>query len=183
VITSNGHSVSVNTMTALVIPLSSPPSGNLTTNPDPQVQMMLMLTESFSKLTSVLGDKTGDSKNDWPKFSGDSKKFREWILSIMAQISILPWSELYDNTLNNAVSSTTNTSLNGKLYAKLLNSLEGQALQDVVSRPHLWANGILLLQELIQTYKPKNVPEVIAAKAGEFWSRTKRLSHESVDTY
>ena len=30
-------------------------------------------------------------------------------------------------------------------------------------------------------YKPKNVPEVIAAKTGEFWSSTKRLSHETVD--
>jgi hypothetical protein len=32
-------------------------------------------------------------------------------------------------------------------------------------------------------YKPKNVPEVIAAKTGEFWSSTKRLSHETVDAY
>jgi hypothetical protein len=120
-------------MTALVIPLSSPPSGNMPPNPDPQVQMMFMLTESFSKLNSVLGDKTGDSKNDWPKFSGDYKKFRGWYLSIMAQISIPPWSELYDDALNNIVSTTTNMSLNGKLYTKLLVSLEGQALQDVVS--------------------------------------------------
>jgi hypothetical protein len=35
----------------------------------------------------------------------------------------------------------------------------------------------------VETYKPANVPEVLAAKAGEFWSRTKHASHESVDTY
>jgi len=32
-------------------------------------------------------------------------------------------------------------------------------------------------------YKPKNVPEVIAAKTVEFWGNTKRLSSESVDDY
>jgi hypothetical protein len=58
--------------------------------------------------------------------------------------------------------------LNGKLYAKLLVSLEGQALQTIVFRKQLRANGILLLQELTQMYRPKNVPEVIAAKTGFF---------------
>jgi hypothetical protein len=51
--------------------------------------------------------------------------------------------------------------------------LEGQALQDIVSRVHLCANGLMLLQELTQAYKMKNEPEVIAAKTGEFWSKTK----------
>jgi hypothetical protein len=32
-------------------------------------------------------------------------------------------------------------------------------------------------------YKPKNIPEVIAAKTVEFWGNTKRLSSESVDDY
>jgi hypothetical protein len=36
---------------------------------------------------------------------------------------------------------------------------------------------------LIQTYKPVNVPEVLAAKAGEFWSKMKRSPSESADTY
>ncbi len=31
--------------------------------------------------------------------------------------------------------------------------------------------------------KPKNVPEVIAAKTGAFWSQTKQLSSEIVDGY
>jgi hypothetical protein len=87
-----------------------------------------------------------------------------------AQLSIHPWQELYDHHTNDLIASTTNTSLNGKLYAKLLVCLEGQALQDIVSRPQLCANGILLLQELVQSYRPKNVPEIIAAKTGEFWS-------------
>jgi hypothetical protein len=46
---------------------------------------------------------------------------------------------------------------------------------------HLHANVVLLLQELHQMYKPKNVPEVIAAKTVEFWGNTKRSSSESVD--
>jgi hypothetical protein len=46
----------------------------------------------------------------------------------MAQLSIHPWQELYDQPTNNVIASMTNTSLNGKLYAKLLVCLEGQAL-------------------------------------------------------
>jgi len=41
---------------------------------DLQAQMMLMLTDSFTKLSSALLDKP-DIKSDWPKFAGDSKKF------------------------------------------------------------------------------------------------------------
>ncbi len=43
--------------------------------------------------------------------------------------------------------------------------------------------GILPLQELHQMYRPKNVPEVIAVKTGEFWSQMKRSPNESVDAY
>jgi len=32
-------------------------------------------------------------------------------------------------------------------------------------------------------YRPKNVPEVIAAKTAEFWGNTKRFPHETVDDY
>jgi hypothetical protein len=95
----------------------------------------------------------------------------------MAQLSIPPWQDLYDATTNNVVETTTNTTLNGKLYAKLLVSLEGQSLKAMVSRKHIRANGSLLLKELIQTYIPRNVPEVIAAKTGEFWSNMKRAPH------
>ncbi len=71
---------------------------------DLHAQMMLMLTESFSKLTSVMVDqKSSDVKSDWPKFSGDAKKFRSWYLSILAQLSIHPWSELYDSSTNSVV--------------------------------------------------------------------------------
>jgi hypothetical protein len=41
----------------------------------------------------------------------------------------------------------------------------------------------LPLQELVQTYHPKNVLEIIAAKAGEFWSHSKQLPTESIDSY
>jgi hypothetical protein len=40
-----------------------------------------------------------------------------------------------------------------------------------------------LLQELIQTYKSRNVPELITAKTVEFWGNTKRMSSESIDSY
>jgi hypothetical protein len=145
--------------------------------------MMMMLTESFSKLSLVLVDKSTESKSDWPKFSGDSKKFRTWYLAIMAQLSLPPWQELYNSSTNDIVITTTNNALNGKLYSKLLLSLEGQPLQDIIARSHLRANGLLLLQELSQTYRPRNVPEVIAVITGEFWSRMKRRPNETVDSY
>jgi hypothetical protein len=160
----------------------NPVQSSNTTLADIQVQLMHMLTESFSILSTVLVDKT-DSKTDWPKFSGDQKKFQAWYLSIMTQLSIAPWKELYDSATNDIISSTSNTTLNEKLYAKIISYLEGQVLQDIAMRAHLRANGLLLLQELGEMYKPKHVPEVLAAKAGEFWSKTKWLSNESVDHY
>jgi hypothetical protein len=57
-------------------------------NSDTQTQMMKLLTDSFSKLSTVLADKQMDTKTDWPKFAGDSKKFRAWYLAIMAQMSL-----------------------------------------------------------------------------------------------
>jgi len=123
----------------------------------------MILTDSFSKLSSALSEKS-DSKSDWPKFSGDTKKFRSWYLAIMAQLSLPPWMELYDEAKHDIKTTTTNVSLNGKLYSKLLLALDGSALQSVVSKKYLRANGISLLQDLIQTYKPKKVPEIIAAK-------------------
>jgi hypothetical protein len=152
-------------------PLSStPPVSGLPSN-DVQAQLMLMLTESFSKMTTIMAERSSETKSDWPKLSGDTRKFKSWYLSIVAQISVPPWNEFYDASTNSVVTITVNNALNAKLYAKLLVTLEGQALQDIVSRPHLRANGLLLLQELVQTYKPKNVPEVLAAKAGEFSSK------------
>lgn len=144
---------------------------------------MVMLTESFSKLSTVLVDENMDSKSEWPKFSGDSKKFRSWYLAIMTQLSLFLWQKLFDSTTNDIVSVTLNMTLNGKLYAKLLASLEGSALQKVACCKHLHANGLSLLQELVQTFHPKNVPEVIATKTSEFQGSTKCLSSEMVDTY
>jgi len=165
---------------------------------DFQTQMLSVLNDTFSKLSSVISDtsnvlqdtkqaltdsKSPESKVDWVKFSGDHKKFRNWYLAIMAQLSIAPWKELYDSDTNSVVKTTSNVGLNGKLYAKVIGSLEGSTLQHMLSRPHLRANGVLLLQELHQMYKPKNVPEVIAAKTVEFWGNMKRLPTETVDDY
>jgi hypothetical protein len=132
--------------------------------------LFCLLNETFTKLSTVLSESKNDAKSEWPKFSGDISKFRDWYLAIMAQISLPPWNVLYDPIKNDIVESTSNSQLNSKLYAKLLVCLEGQAMKNMVSRKHVRANGILLLQELHQMYKPKNVPEVIAAKTAEFWS-------------
>jgi hypothetical protein len=163
---------------------------------DPQSQMMSLFAASFTKfsealsgnqqtitqLSSVLSEKT-DCKAEWPKFSGDSKKFCTWHLSIMAQLLLPPWVELYDAATNDIVATTSNSTLNGKLYSKLLLALYGNALKSIVSHKHLRANGILLFKESIQTYQPKNVHEVIAFKTSEFWGNTKRFPSESVDKY
>jgi len=101
----------------------------------------------------------------------------------MAQLSLPPWTPLYDSVKNDIVSTTSDTQLNGKLYAKLLVCLEGQAMKNMLSRKHLCANGLLLLQELHHMYKPKNVPEVITAKTAELWSKMKRSNYETVDDY
>ena len=154
-----------------------------TASQDINAQMLLLLTDSFSKLSTALTEKSDSTKSDWPKFSGDHKKFRSWYLSIMAQLSLPPWKEFYDSSKNDVILSTTNSTLNGKLYSKLLLSLEGIAQQSTVAKKHLRANGLYLLQDLVQTYKPKNVPEVIAAKTSEFWGTMKRFPSETIDTY
>lgn len=127
-------------------PASTQPSTNMSQHgtavttiapvPDSQTQMMLMLTESFTKLSSSLSDKTGDTKSEWPKFSGDAKKFHSWYLAIMAHTSLPPWNEFYDPSKNDIMKTTVNMLLNGKLYSKLLLSLEGAAL-NIVSQVHL----------------------------------------------
>ncbi len=99
----------------------------------------------------------------------------------MAQLSLPPWVELYVATKNDIVSVMLNTTLNGKLYSKLLLVFDGTTLKSFVSCKHLRANGLQLLHELIQTYKPRNVPEVIAFNTSEFWGNTKRFLTESVD--
>jgi hypothetical protein len=56
-------------------------------------------------------------------------------------------------------------------------------MKNMLSRKHLCANGLLLLQELHHMYKPKNAPEAIAAKPAEFRSKMKRSIYETVDDY
>jgi hypothetical protein len=151
---------------------------------DFQNQMLTMPNATFSKLATIVSDaKTNETKSDWPKFNGDTKKFKQRYLAIVAQLSLAPWKEFYDFNTDTVVKASSNTSLNEKLYAKLRLCLEGQVFQDMVSRKHLRANGILLLTELSQTYRPSHVPEVTAAKTVEFWSTLKRLPYKSVDTY
>jgi hypothetical protein len=110
---------------AVVIPsssshLSSPASvvpSNSCSVTDFQTQLLTMLNDTFCKLSTTIGETKSESKSEWPKFSGDLKKFRTWYMSIMAQISLPPWRELYDCNTNDVVTSTTNELLNGKLYS------------------------------------------------------------------
>jgi CCR4-NOT transcriptional regulation complex NOT5 subunit len=73
---------------------SIPLNTSVPVSSDLQAQMMYMMAESFSKLSTVLVENKQESKVYWPKFAGDSKKFRNWYLSVMTQISLPPWSTL-----------------------------------------------------------------------------------------
>jgi hypothetical protein len=118
-------------------------------------------------MANALTEKT-DTKAEWPKYSGDTKRFRSWYLSVMTQISIAPWHELYDSSKNDVVLSTTNVSLNEKLYSKLILALEGSALQHVVSRKYLRANGLAVLHDLVHTYKQRISPKLLPLKPLNF---------------
>jgi hypothetical protein len=74
----------------------------------------------------------------------------------MAHLSLPPWTDLYDPVKNDVVVLTTNQLVNGKLYSKVLLALDGSAYQNFISRKQLRANGVRLLQELVQTYKPRS---------------------------
>jgi hypothetical protein len=151
---------------------------------DPHGNLMVMMTEAFSKLTTAFTEtKSSETKSKWPKFDGTKTKFRSWYLTILSQVSVSPWNDLYDTTTNDLVTTTTNSSLNAKFYSKLLLSLEGAALRGRALGKHLRADGLRLMQEIIQTYRPKNVPEVIAMKTAEFWGTLKRSPYETVDEY
>jgi len=193
---SPGVTSSITTAPSPVLNNSTTPGSSSVTSPIPtsmvtlsnpqdfQNQMLTVLMETISNLTTVMSEtKTNETKSDWPKFSGDTKKFFHWYLDIVAQLLLAPWKEFYDSTTNPLVKTTLNTSLDEKLYAKLLLCLEGQVFQVMVSRKHLHANGLLMLTELSQTYRPSQVPEVTAAKMVEFWSSMKCLLNESVDMY
>jgi hypothetical protein len=163
--------VNSSTSVSAPLPVATVPSG--TSAVDFQSQMLAVFNETFSKLSAVIGDKSSETKSDWMKFSGDPKKFLSWYQAKMAQLSIAPWTPLYDLTTNSSVKVTSHDALTGKLYAKIIGTLEGSALQHMLARKHVRENGILLLQELHQMYNPKCVPEVIAAKTVEFWGHTK----------
>ena len=149
---------------------------------DSNQQVMLMLAESFSKLSlMVIQDKSSETKYDWPKFSGETKTFKAWYLAILVQLSLPQWQDLYDPSTKDIVKSTTNVALNGKLYAKLITCLDGSALQSIVARTHLHSDGLSVLQNLYQTHHPLHIPEIIAAKTVQFWGNIKRMPNESVD--
>ena len=116
-----------------------------------QAQMLQLLNETFSKLLTTITDSKQETKSDWPKFTGEVSKFKDWYLAIMSQLSLPPWSSLYDPVKNDIVLITQNTQLNGKLYAKLLVCLEGQAIKNMISQKHLWANGLTILTKLVYT--------------------------------
>jgi hypothetical protein len=148
VISTSPSVIPESTTTTHVIQNSFNISPTSTSTPDFQAQMLAVLNDTFSKLSSVISDtstvlqdtkqvlhdnKSSDSKLDWIKFSGNHKKFRSWYLAIMAQLSIAPWKDLYDPITNSVVKTTANTNLNGKLYAKVIGALEGSALQHMLS--------------------------------------------------
>jgi len=59
-----------------VPPIVASSSNSTTSSNDFQTQMMVLLNETFSKLTTVISDsKSADTKSDWRKFVGDMRKF------------------------------------------------------------------------------------------------------------
>ncbi len=74
-IVSSGNILSRSGLSATNAPAVSLSESSSSVAPDVQTQMMFMLTESFSKLSTVLVDKQGDTKTEWPKFAGDSKVY------------------------------------------------------------------------------------------------------------
>jgi hypothetical protein len=85
----NGTVVSGPGSNHLPIPpvMQSVPQVNSTT--DSTQQVMLMLAESFSKLSTLMvQDKSSEPKYDWPIFAGDTKVFKAWYLAIIAQLSL-----------------------------------------------------------------------------------------------
>jgi len=157
----------------------------VTASSDTQNHVVMMLAESFSKLSTLMvRDKsTNDLKYEWPKFSGDTKSFKAWYLAILAQLSLPPWKDLYDASKKDIVKTTSNTILNGKLYAKLITCLVGSTLQSIVARTHLHYDDLSILHDLLETHQPLHIHEVIAAKTVQFWGNTKRMANESVNTY
>lgn len=137
---SPSHSVVGQSLPVVSVPSIS--TNSLTQGPTPQskadyssadlqTQMMLLVSESFTKLSTALGEQKEYTKADWHKFSGDCKKFCGWYLGIMAHISLPPWKDLYDPVRNDVVTSTSDALLNGKLYSKILLSLDGMAYQNL----------------------------------------------------
>jgi len=135
----------VSTNVPVTTSVSSMGGSTAVSNPaDIQTQMLAVLNDTFSKLSSVISDtssilqdtksaisesKSSEAKTEWMKFSGDPKKFRQWYLSIMAPLSIAPWHPLYNSSTNSVVTTTANATLNGKLYAKVIGALEGTILR------------------------------------------------------
>jgi hypothetical protein len=87
--TNQATSTTLPTQTAVAVSPGSTlplPSVTLssTTLPDPvisnsssqdiQTQMMILMTESFSKLLTVFLEGKHDTKSEWPKFNGDAKQ-------------------------------------------------------------------------------------------------------------
>lgn len=95
--------VSLSTSSANVTTPSIRPvlSVNITSNLSSSTdQVLLLFTNSFTKMANALTEKNTDSKAEWPKYSGDKKMFRSWYLAIMTQLSIAPWRDLYDPSKN-----------------------------------------------------------------------------------
>ncbi len=85
---------------------------------DQHTQILEKITESFIKLFSVIGDKITKGKIEWPEFGGYSKKFEQWYLAIIVQLSFLILRELNDASIKNIIVITSyKVSLKVKLYA------------------------------------------------------------------
>ncbi len=79
--------------------------------------------------TTVISEKSSETKSDWPKFSGNTKNFWHWYLAIIAQLSLSPWNEFYNPVTNMMIHSTGNTKLMKNYMPSFFSVLRGKYLK------------------------------------------------------
>ena len=122
----------------------------------------------------------------FPKFTGKSRdEFIKWETNVLNILATDDWSDLYDFSSQDAVSSgTLNSKLNNHLYKNISNQLGGSAKTIMDAKTHLRGDGIALLQALRLTYKATLNNVTLSNKFAELTGGSYfRAQSEDIDTY
>ena len=120
------------------------------------------------------------------KFAGKSKDvFLKWEANVLNILATDEWSDLYDYSTQDAVSSgQVNPTLNNHLYKNISNQLTGTAKTIMDAKTHLRGDDILLLQALRQTYKATLNNVTLSAKFAKLTGGSYfRSQSEDIDTF